>query len=104
MELIASESSALLVLSIQHVSTHPYLKPSRAARSQKLTIFLYPSISKMVVWVGVCGAESCCNEISCAPHRCDRMAYGGLSSSWNSVSSKVRVLRRRILEFFRLGS
>jgi hypothetical protein len=46
MELIASESSALLDLSIQQESIHVYFQPSEAACIQQPWIFANPAIEE----------------------------------------------------------
>jgi hypothetical protein len=50
MELIASESSALLDLSIQQESIHEYFQPSEAACSQQPWIFANPAIEGLFLF------------------------------------------------------
>jgi hypothetical protein len=51
---MAPESSALLDLSMQQVSTHAYLKPSPAARAANLLDFLISSLLLGLVSFGLC--------------------------------------------------
>src|SRR5688500_3931840 len=97
MELIASDSSLLDVLSIQQVSTQAQSQPSLNAKSQKLMIFCPPS-ENAAPEAFVSGRDAASSkETSPSPHVWDRMANGGMSPM-KSFSWMVDVLSNLIVD------
>src|SRR3569833_322427 len=111
MELMASVSSELLVLSIQHVSIHAHSSPSLRACRQVNSILRNPSLA-MIAWLKEKTPASgdwygtrlplwmfCMswNVTSSSPQVCDKMAYLGIRSPKNSSMIYVFTLMRRML-------
>src|ERR1700733_12212599 len=92
MELMASESSALLVLSMQFVSTQQYLRLCSRVRAHAPKIFLYPAL--LVSGPSIHSWKS----TSFSPHVWDKMAYGGsLTSRKDSILSVSALMSRMAL-------
>lgn len=90
MELMASDSSALLVLSMQQVSIQIYAKLSFLACVQ-----LYMKFMKPFLWDEMLLSMSC-RVTSSSPHICERVAYRGIALPNNSSIFRVEVLRSRM--------
>src|SRR5690349_2785995 len=82
MELMASESSALLVLSMQQVSIQAYARLARL----RVRAHVRWILSKLALACrpGRSAASSCCSVTSLFSHVCERMAYGGICEPMNS--------------------
>ena len=76
MELMASDSSAELDLSIHTVSTHAYPRPSRRACLQAAITLWKPERCLCVNRVHL--FDHFWKAASFVPHVCDKMAYGGM--------------------------
>lgn len=87
-----SVSSALLLLSIQQVSIHAYLKPWRAALAHVFLILDQPCLE---------AAERDTNSwketSSASSHVCERIAYLGVSEPKNSSRSRLLVLMSHMM-------
>lgn len=95
MELIASLNSALLLLSILHVSIHTNPRSGLRLRicAQQSTIFAYPILSA----IAPRATNMSSNSISSSPHVCDRIAYLGMRPGKNVSNSSVWTLTSLIV-------
>ena len=91
MEFIASVSSALLDLSMQHVSIQQYCKPSALARSPQKRIFPKPALPSPTPSMRSLKVTS-----SLPVQVCDRIPYGGEFSpkSWGRCSGQLYCIPR----------
>ena len=90
MELIASNSSALLDLSIQQVSIQTHRYPFIFARLQQPTSFRYPLLPKAVPF------SMSASSTSSSLHVWDKITYWGIALPRNSFNRRAVVSSRRI--------